>query len=522
MRNKPGKFGITVLFVLISLFAGIVIFVSSINTFIPSRDSGAFLYEGRGILHGLVPYRDLWDHKTPLVYAINALALQISGHTLWGLWLIEILTLTAALFGIFFTLNTKSRFRIFFTAIAFVILVYKTIEGGNRVEEYAMFFQVCFILTTFGLGLNNDNKNKGNSFAAGVFGSMLFLLKPNLVACLVVYFLWLVAKKNYSKLLPLSIGALMPIVILAVMLWRNNSLPSAIDQIFLFNKAYSTAGVETIGYVLGYSFNLLWPFSLIFVFYPLWIIFQIDKRGVGIFLISWLVVELILSLVSARTYKQYFLPFVVPLVLTWNVLIEDLESLLNRKKRNVALAVLAVIILLFAKKDVLKVVKGFDNGKPFDKRMQFRSYLYHNFGEHGDILEVIKENTATDDKILIWGSEPAILFLSNRESVDRYFYQFRLFLPGYDIDENRLSEHVGNIQNKIPNLIVDASSSTVDYKIGEYPQSPPLTFNNYQKWLRDTGNKPSRYIYELIEFIEKNYKLKTAVYEGKWDVYLKK
>lgn len=34
----------------------------------PGWDSGVFLYFGNGILKGLIPYRDMIDHKGPLIY----------------------------------------------------------------------------------------------------------------------------------------------------------------------------------------------------------------------------------------------------------------------------------------------------------------------------------------------------------------------------------------------------------------------------------------------------------------------
>ena len=43
-------------------------------------DSGVFQYIGRKILEGYMPYRDIFDHKGPLLYLINALGLQLMGR----------------------------------------------------------------------------------------------------------------------------------------------------------------------------------------------------------------------------------------------------------------------------------------------------------------------------------------------------------------------------------------------------------------------------------------------------------
>jgi hypothetical protein len=43
------------------------------NMTLPSRDSGVFLYVGWRLLQGDIPYRDIWDHKPPLIYFVDAL-----------------------------------------------------------------------------------------------------------------------------------------------------------------------------------------------------------------------------------------------------------------------------------------------------------------------------------------------------------------------------------------------------------------------------------------------------------------
>ncbi len=53
---------------------------------IPNRDSGAFLYIGQRILKGDIPYRDIWDHKPPCIFFINALGLFIGRGAIWGVW----------------------------------------------------------------------------------------------------------------------------------------------------------------------------------------------------------------------------------------------------------------------------------------------------------------------------------------------------------------------------------------------------------------------------------------------------
>lgn len=67
------------------------------------NDANVYLTLGRGILHGVVPYRDLYEQKGPLFYLIHAIAALISQDSFIGVWIIEI---CMALLFSFFTWKT--------------------------------------------------------------------------------------------------------------------------------------------------------------------------------------------------------------------------------------------------------------------------------------------------------------------------------------------------------------------------------------------------------------------------------
>ena len=70
-------------------------------------DSNCFFTMGKGILHGKVPYRDLYDHKGPVLYFIHALAAMISSDSFLGVYFIE----AAACFGfLFYSYKTLQLF----------------------------------------------------------------------------------------------------------------------------------------------------------------------------------------------------------------------------------------------------------------------------------------------------------------------------------------------------------------------------------------------------------------------------
>lgn len=166
-------------------------------------DSGVFQYIGRKILEGYMPYRDIFDHKGPLLYLLNALGLQLMGRH--GIWLMEWIFLFATL------IVSYKLCRVFFSRCASVLSVFMTfsllglyLEGGNFTEEYAML--PCVIaLYIFAKYFKEKDINNLELFLLGAGLMSTLLLKAN-VACawviFCVYFavisLW---KKQFKELL---------------------------------------------------------------------------------------------------------------------------------------------------------------------------------------------------------------------------------------------------------------------------------------------------------------------------------
>jgi hypothetical protein len=75
------------------------------------QDQGIFAYIGQTILRGGVPYRDAFDHKTPALYAVYAVAFALFGPAMSSVHLFEGIALTLGTFVLFLTgrrLNSAS------------------------------------------------------------------------------------------------------------------------------------------------------------------------------------------------------------------------------------------------------------------------------------------------------------------------------------------------------------------------------------------------------------------------------
>ncbi|GAB4415245.1 MAG: hypothetical protein Kow002_00180 [Anaerolineales bacterium] len=110
------------------------------------------------------------------------------------------------------------------------------------------------------------------------------------------------------------------------------------------------------------------------------------------------------------------------------------------------------------------------------------------------MAEYVRDNTAPDDRLLVWGHGGGINFLAQREAPTRYLYQYALIMPGYSTDV-LVREFLDNLRLEKPSLIIDSND----------PRFPPLdSLDSY------SGYIPSNFE-EVLEFINDSYHIEKEI-----------
>lgn len=113
------------------------------SNFLNGHDSSMFLYFGKGMTKGLVPYKDMLDHKGPLLFIIQYFGnLLGNGNDTLGIWLIECSFLLITLIFLYKSclLYTEDSF-VSITSVSFLLpLFILCYDGGNYSEEFALLF----------------------------------------------------------------------------------------------------------------------------------------------------------------------------------------------------------------------------------------------------------------------------------------------------------------------------------------------------------------------------------------------
>lgn len=79
--------------------AGFLALCSKSSPLYPMKDwvdVHCYMTLGRGLLHGQIPYRDLYEQKGPILYFLYAVVALLGQRAFWGQYLLEVVT-----FGLF-------------------------------------------------------------------------------------------------------------------------------------------------------------------------------------------------------------------------------------------------------------------------------------------------------------------------------------------------------------------------------------------------------------------------------------
>ncbi|MDQ2691455.1 MAG: glycosyltransferase family 39 protein [Chloroflexota bacterium] len=431
------------------------------NMTLPSRDSGVFLYTGWRLLNGDIPYRDVWDHKPPLIYFVDALGLFLTPDSLWGVWILQFIFIFFTFFLIYRLLDREfGRLAALAGSILLSSGLLTILERGNVTEGYALVFQaVCLWLFVtawkrdFPLNL---------SFWIGLAGGLAFNFKQTTIGIWLTYGLFLVAirllqkKSSLRDLLSLLAGWAVPSLVLVLYLASHNALVDYWEQAFLYNFVYigKHDGIRSLVPVFVKGFAYLqngWVlYFAILGWLAVLIVAWVQRKrlaGVHPLLIVALVnlpFEVALITVSGRSILHYYLTPLPIMAVLGGTLLYTVPFLAGRipafSSRYILkwVPIVVFVAILMAQYSQIKYYPV------------YVSALSGN--DYAPVIEYVASNSDADDKVLLIGAESVVNFLTRREAPTRYVYQYPLALLGR---RPMFEEYFNQILADKPTFIVD-------------------------------------------------------------------
>ena len=517
---------IYILLIFVGLIAGISFLPPDAKN--PDVDSGVFLYIGQQILNGDILYKDLWDHKGPIIYHINALGLLIGNDSVWGLYFIEFLLLLIAIIMGYLTIrNAFGRIPAIFASIIWPLsLFYINDKGGNFTEEYSL--PLSYAALYLYLRSRNSSRSLIYIFFIGVMFSISFLLRPNntgiQISIALMIFISGILTRSYYKLIKqiiaYALGSIVVLVGTVLYFQKMGALGDFFDQFIKFNTVYSATTLTDRVSAILFGLKLLSPSGLSLVAIVAWItsVFTIIDRSnldekqtalISVAVIG-LPVEFILSSTSGLTWFHYYICWLpIFAVLTSFFAFELIRHFscmrTNLFKREINLSYIWILAFSIAMLSPV-VVKIPDRIEKFISSSRLES----------PVVEGVRTSLNGEKYLLMWGSEPYFNFITKMKSPTRYLHQLPFYVCGYRTEE-MIDEFFDDIKRTKP-LIID-TSSTDGYLA-------PFDKKEREKWvyMDFTGKKSKNCTFhpkmeEVYEYINSKYKLVHHIDRYGWNIY---
>jgi 4-amino-4-deoxy-L-arabinose transferase-like glycosyltransferase len=262
-----GKIGPAVGLLALAILAALLALLphSPSRVILPDRDQGVFLYAGQQMLDGKLLYREVWDHKPPLIHVLYALGQMIGGR--WGVWALEVISLAAA--GALAFLGLRRAVGGWAAGLAVAgglfSLAPLLVESGLT-EEFGLPWQFAGLLAF--LKLVEGRPTRGWGLLFGLSAGVALLWKQSLVGVwLAAGLYWLLRAALSGRRLEIpglgwmALGAMLPLAITGLAFAAQGGLADLWDAVVSYNLAYSEVGVLRQVQALAYQVKRLRGFG---------------------------------------------------------------------------------------------------------------------------------------------------------------------------------------------------------------------------------------------------------------------
>jgi len=456
----------------LALLAGLVasVFAAMQHRDMPDRDAGVFLYVGARLLQGNTPYVDIWDHKGPLIYFINALGVALDPGGERGVWLLEVMALLGSGWLLYRALRPSlghvpslTAMVLFFGALVLVI------GQGNYTEEFALPLAMIALFVS----LRHPERTPGRTglFVIGLALGGTLLLRLNLVGievAVVLYVLGSLASREgvracFEPMAWISLGAAAATLPFVAFFADRHALAAVWDAYVRFNFVYLQQGeLPPLGTVWR-GLSELAPAGLPIVSIVAWFLAAagLASRRLAAGAHSVLIVgmialplELTLTAISGRDRHHYFIAWLpaMAILCAWAAYVVEGYVRPRPGSGSFNLGMLAGAVLAGGFLVVPGLITSANVGAFFREGLRDTGWIADELSPY------------EGDEVLMWGAEAAYNYHSERPSPSRYVYQYPLYVCGY-VTPAMVDSFRADIEGHLP-LIIDTSSTN--------RQVPPL------------------------------------------------
>lgn len=413
--NKKKSVVIIFFLMLLDLFIVMGSTLNPSSKIVPSIDSSVYIYMGQRMREGAVPYRDVFDHKGPLLYAIEWLGLTIGKGSKSGIWVVELISMLVFLLfmyksiKLFMTTDVSALVAVTFGS---EILV-ESFGGGNFTEEYALPF-IAYSLYVFLSYVKNDKMHKASVVVAGGCCGCVIMLRPNMISAWLAWAVVVVImifcdhnKKIYERLVSILkliglfiIGVLIAVIPFIGYYAAKDSLKIMIDtyigtnMLYVGNNPYSISSIASVLRTYSHMMVLTTYTLLFYVVIVICMSYHNNCRNQMLIIwgnVFYIVLTLYLISISGRNYSHYLMVLTPCVMLSIAYILTFFrERVVSNVSGKYCLFILCVITVLFYLgpiKSQISTIRDYMVSRPDDDKLISEINQYAAPGEEVYVMD---------------------------------------------------------------------------------------------------------------------------------------
>lgn len=432
-----------------------------------STDSSVFQIMGKKLIEGKVLYKDIFDHKGPIMYIINAIGILINKD--YGICYIEILLIYVSSIFIYKTArNYIKPWWSIVVCIVYIMFLFVPISNGNLTEEYACIFSAIGLYYIVKVFKNYDQKQKCSWIMIGLTFALTLFLKPTYISLwisfAIVQLIVFIKNKKFKELLSALLYALLGFAIIAVPIMIYFIVTNSVYDFFyayiIMNTKYSNSTISekllSFMCLINNGYNVM----LIIISIGILVVLLNKKINTSVksFAVLFFIITIILTGIAPNQYLHYLtqlatmVAFEVLLIIYTIINIEEwlINSKLLKKERinkqfqNVIgplTGYIAAITLC-----CLTFINMYKRGSTVFNFEQVIDQLKSK----EEMLEITSNITEEDFEFLVIGNNCYTYLIIDKYPKFKYFFQY----PVVKYDENIIKETIQYIKTNKPKLIL--------------------------------------------------------------------
>jgi hypothetical protein len=459
------------LFVLIAAFAMLRLRLLDLPL---ERDEGEYAYAGQLILHGIPPYKLLYNMKWPGTYAAFAAIMGVFGESIAGIRIGLLLVTSATAICVY--LLTKRMFgRVAGVVAAATQLMLSITLPAMGPYAHATHF-VALAAVAGLMVLMREPRSWWSITLSGALLALAALMKQPGMMFGFFAAIWLLTSKRVRDTALLAGGAsIVGVITVATLviagvfarfrLWTIDYARQYVSQT-TFAQGLQTLKV-TFGAIFSYT-SLLWWIALAGL-----VLLFVDaearkhRRFVAGFTLAG-----VLATMPGFYFREHYFIVLFPAAAMLNGIAVKAASRLVPWRTAPAVAYAVALLVTLGQQWPLLV-------RSSSTAITRMLYGYNPFPESIEVANYLREHTEPDDRIAVLGSEPQVYFYSGRKSATGYIYTYPLMEKQKFAHRMQL-EMIGEIEQAKPKYIVTVS---VAASWLAHPESDRTIFNWSEKYV---------------------------------------